>query len=1005
MTATLRFCCLILLLCSTALAAGPTASPPRMRYNFNPGWRLMVGDPKGAESPSFDDSSWKPVTLPHAWNEDDAFAKPIHDLRTGVAWYRKHFTLPDSAAGQRVLIEFEGIRQGGEFYVNGKSVGRSDNGVMAFGFDITDAVHAPGEDNVIAARIDNSWNYREESTGSTFEWNDRNFYANYGGINKNVYLHVVPQLHQTLPLFSSLGTTGVYVYATDFGADMRSATIHAESQITNRDSVERTFTYQVRLYNPDGGAIITFDGGRHTLAAGQTTTVQASQRLGEIHFWSWGYGSLYNIETSLIDDQSQVLDSVMTRTGFRKTEFSHGSLKLNDRTIQIHGYAQRTTNEWPAIGLSVPAWVSDFSNGLMVDGNANLVRWMHVTPWKQDIESCDRVGLMEAMPAGDSERDVEGRRWEQRVEVMRDAIIYNRNNPSIIFYECGNKGVSEAHMAEMKALRDKYDPHGGRAIGAREMLDSKTSEYGGEMLYINKSAAKPLWAMEYCRDEALRKYWDEFSPPFHKVPQSNLYRKPSKGQEQWDLPPAYEYNRNQDSFAVEDVARWYDYWHERPGTGARVNAGGVNIIFSDSNTHYRGVQNYRRSGEVDAVRLPKDAYFADQAMWDGWVNPEHPRLHIVGHWNYAPGTVKSVYVVSNAERVELLLNGRSLGSGEQSNRFLFSFKNVAWQSGALTAVGYDAGGNETCRQTLQTAGAPAALRLTRVVSPHPLRADAADLALVDVEVVDAEGHRCPTALDMIHFSLEGPGEWRGGIAQADDRPDNFILSRDLPVQCGVNRVLIRSTTEPGNIVLTASAGGLAPASIQITSEPFAVAGGLSTQFPADGLPLHQSRGPTPVGDSVAITRTPLTITRVTAGSNADKAKLTFDDDEVTSWSSDGKLSNAWIQYELAKPASVSEITLKLGSWRTRSYPLRVMVDGHEAFAGSTPTSLGYVTLMLKPTIGRAVRIELTGPPKTERTLELSEVGNQSIDQEKTSSKGTLNIVEAELYEPLSPQSR
>jgi hypothetical protein len=105
------------------------------------------------------------------------------------------------------------------------------------------------------------------------------------------------------------------------------------------------------------------------------------------------------------------------------------------------------------------------------------------------------------MPAGDSEKDVTGTRWEQRVELMRDATIYNRNNPSIVFYEAGNNGVSEEHMREMKAIRDQYDPHGGRASGSRDMLDSKVAEYGGEMLYINKSATKPLWMMEYSRDE------------------------------------------------------------------------------------------------------------------------------------------------------------------------------------------------------------------------------------------------------------------------------------------------------------------------------------------------------------------------------------------------------------------------------------------------------------------------------------------------------------------------
>lgn len=181
------------------------------------------------------------------------------------------------------------------------------------------------------------------------------------------------------------------------------------------------------------------------------------------------------------------VDEVATRTGFRKTRFGKGMIWLNDRVIQMKGFAQRTSNEWPGVGMSVPAWLSDYSNGLMVEDNANLVRWMHITPWKQDIESCDRVGLIQAMQAGDAEKDREGRQWEQRTELMRDAIIYNRNNPSILFYECGNESISREHMIEMKAIRDKYDPHGGRAIGSREMLDIREAEYGGEMLYINKS--------------------------------------------------------------------------------------------------------------------------------------------------------------------------------------------------------------------------------------------------------------------------------------------------------------------------------------------------------------------------------------------------------------------------------------------------------------------------------------------------------------------------------------
>ena len=179
-----------------------------------------------------------------------------------------------------------------------------------------------------------------------------------------------------------------------------------------------------------GKSIKSFEGTQTIVKPGETATLEASAEIDGLHFWSWGYGYLYTVKTSLWVDGRKV-DEVATRTGFRKTRFGRGMIWLNDRVIQMKGFAQRTSNEWPGVGMSVPAWLSDYSNGLMVEDNANLVRWMHITPWKQDIESCDRVGLIQAMQAGDAEKDREGRQWEQRTELMRDAIIYNRNNPSI----------------------------------------------------------------------------------------------------------------------------------------------------------------------------------------------------------------------------------------------------------------------------------------------------------------------------------------------------------------------------------------------------------------------------------------------------------------------------------------------------------------------------------------------------------------------------------------------
>ena len=938
-----------------AVAMGIQASE-RKKYNFNSDWLLKIGDMERAESPKYADGDWEKVTLPHAFNEDEAFRVNIKDLTDTIVWYRKHFRFPAEAKGRKVFIEFEGARQGIDLYVNGKLVGQHENGVMAFGFDLTPYIHS-GE-NVIAARIDNDWDYAERSTGVKYQWSDRNFNANYGGLPKNVWLHVTGKVYQTLPLYSNLKTTGVYVYAEDIRVQSRKAVVHAESEVKNETKKAQTVGYEVELLDRDGKLVKRFSGKEQTVPAGGTAILSAEAEVGGLHFWSWGYGYLYTVKTALVIDGKKT-DEVVTRTGFRKTRFAEGKVWLNDRVIQLKGFAQRTSNEWPAVGMSVPAWLSDYSNGLMVEGNANLVRWMHVTSWKQDVESCDRVGLIQAMPAGDAEKDCTGVRWEQRKAVMRDAIIYNRNNPSILFYECGNESISREHMLEMKAIRDRYDYHGGRAIGSREMLDIRDAEYGGEMLYINKSAHHPMWAMEYCRDEGLRKYWDNYSYPFHKDGEGNTaYHSAATGKTQKHAD-ASVYNRNQDSFAVENVIRWFDYWRERPGTGRRVSSGGAKIIFSDTNTHFRGVENYRRSGDTDPMRIPKDSYYAHQVMWDGWVDTEQPRIHIVGHWNYDAGTVKPVYVVSNTDSVALLVNGKAVEGVHRDYHFLFTADSVAFEAGTLEAIGYNEG-KEAVRTRLETAGEPAAIKLAAIQNPDGWKADGADLALVQVEVVDAQGRRCPLANDLIHFTLDGPAEWRGGIAQG---PDNYILSEDLPVECGVNRVLLRSHTRFGRIVLKAEAKGLQPAELALSTESIEVENGLSTYIPGDCLAGRLTRGETPDTPSYRDRAVDVAVLSARAGAHTEKAGNSFDDNELSEWRNDGKASTAWITYRLERIARIDEVCLKLTGWRMRSYPLEIYAGDTLVWSGETDKSLGYVHLNVKPVPASEITIRLKGSSK------------------------------------------
>lgn len=493
--------------------------------------------------------------------------------------------------------------------------------------------------------------------------------------------------------------------------------------------------------------------------------------------------------------------------------------------------------------------------------------------------------------------------------------------------------------------------------------------------------------MEYSRDEGLRKYWDEYSPPFHKDGEGPKY----KDQD------ASSYNRNQDSHAKENVIRWFDYWLERPGTGKRVSSGGVNIIFSDSNTHFRGGENYRRSGEVDPMRIPKDGFYAHQVMWDGWVDTEVPRSHLMGHWNYEEGITKDIFVVSNGDQVELFINGEPQGKGEQSHRFLFTFKDISWAPGEIKAVSYDKEGNQVSEDMKKTAGDPAAIKLSVINHPDGLRADGHDLALVEVEVVDAEGNRCPTALNLIDFTLDGPAEWRGGIAQG---PDNYILAKSLPVEGGVNRVFVRSTDREGEIKLKASSKGLNSANISFNSRKVEKAGGLAATLPGENLPSNLGRGPTPESSSVTWTRTPIAIAGATAGSNQEEAQQSFDDNERTNWSNDGNLSSGWIAYELEREADISEVTLKMNNWRNRSYPIIMTIDDKEVFKGNTDRSLGYITTKFAPQRGSTLRIQLIGANIEEDAYDIVEITGKKEPAGDRSGKGTLSIIEVEVYEKL-----
>ncbi|MBR4367442.1 MAG: DUF4982 domain-containing protein, partial [Bacteroidaceae bacterium] len=522
----------------------------------------------------------------------------------------------------------------------------------------------------------------------------------------------------------------------------------------------------------------------------------------------------------------------------------------------------------------------------------------------------------------------------------------------------------------------------------------------------------PMWAMEYCRDEGLRKYWDEQSYPYHKEGDGPLYRN----------QPARDYNHNMDQFAVEMVRRWYDYWRERPGTGTRVSSGGVKIVFSDTNTHHRGESNYRTSGVTDAMRIPKDAFFVHQVMWNGWVEPETPKTYIIGHWNYDASVVKPVYVVSTADAVELFLNGRSLGKGKQRYRYLFTFENVPFEPGTLEAVASDGS-----RYKLETAGEPYQLKLTAMENPEGTKADGADMVLFQVEVLDKQGRRCPLDDRMVNFELKGEAQWVGGIAVRnnqslqrpdDNRPeglldaaatknisDNYVGATSLPVECGVNRVLVRTTTKAGVIRLTAQAEGLTKAEIKVKTKRVKS----DDLLPQLSLKGSLVRGETPLTPSYTEQASGVKIVSAKAGYDSDHASRSFDDNELSEWKNDGRLSTAWITYKLEREAVVDDICMKLTGWRLRSYPLEIYAGQTLIWSGETERSLGYVHLKpIQRITTDEITVRLKGAGKDEDAfggiVEVTEPAAGELDLFKAkqggNTKNELRIVEIEFLETL-----
>ena len=917
-------------LCFAALpAAAQSYAPPHStaaRYNFNIGWKFSkpysatwplsaaadsTVDSAGHKfyEPSFDDSSWKAVSLPHTFNDEDSFRTVAQDagdggIYRGIAFYRREFSLDAADAGKKVIVEFESARQAVYVYLNGTLAGYYEAGCAPFGIDLTDSVKF-GEKNVIAVAVDTTSGrgmtemIAETRPGSepgandgvTFQWNTKDFNPVMGGLNGNAILHVKNRVYETLPLYSNLRTKGAYIYADNFDIRGAAADIHVEAEVRNESSAAHDVTLEAVVCDADGNTVLEMSSESTSVQSAEvkhelsvipsdayadepsptetdsynTTVLTASGAAQKLRFWSPDDPYLYTVYT-IIRSDGEVVDVNEHKTGFRKAEIhggENGGVFINDKFYWLTGYAQRSTNEWAAIGIAND-WLHDYDAQLIRESNANFVRFMHVAAKPADIRSCDKYGIVCVQPAGDKEGDVTGRQWDQRVEVMRDVITYFRNSPSILFYESGNSANSTEHMREMTELRRKLDPNGMRAMGSRSIVAADTvaeSEYVGTMLGRNVwngkeftpegAAARDARAIvetEYHREEAPRRVWDDYSPPDFD------YRNVFSGGSKISHKDAYDLTA--EDFVLSDARAYNEFYQSRMQANSKTPyySAAAALCWSDSDQHGRqqGTENARMSGRVDPVRIKKQSFYAYKTM-----QSEEPSVYLLGHWSYPEDENSYVYeekneafeytgktalrdakhktvyaIASNCDSVKLFVNGAEAGScAEPEDGFIYSFPNIdITKHGYIEAVAYDGSGTELARHRIDTAGEAARLTLTPVTGPDGLLADGEDIAYIDVEAVDENGNICPLDYDRIDFEVTGPAVMLGGYNSGVKdlgHPNNYVYA-----ECGTNRIFLRSTREAGDIIVTAKRAGLQSTSVTIASKPFDVdKNGLTKKMP------------------------------------------------------------------------------------------------------------------------------------------------------------------------------
>ena len=786
----------------------PLEDSGRQVYDFNSGWRFHLGDVSDGGAAGLDDSKWEVVSTPHTVQLMPAEASGCRNYQ-GVAWYRKHFTVPEEIAGKDVTLHFEGIMGKQKIYVNGRLVKEHLGGYLPVTVSLTENGVKPGEECVVAVMADNS-DDKDFPPGKKQHSLD---FAYHGGIYRDVWMIAKSPVAITDAIEADkVAGGGVFVHfdnISDKGAD-----VNVNTDVANSSSRTRKVTVETTLMDPQG-RLVRRVSNPLSIKPGETRTVAQSIHVKNPELWSPDTPSLYRVESRVKEGKTSI-DGGVTRVGIRSFEFDGDKgFILNGKPFgQLVGANRH--QDFAYVGNALPNSQQWRDAKRLRDAGCRIIRVAHYPQDPSFMDACDELGMfvIVATPGWQYwNKDPKFAGYVHRN--TREIIRRDRNHPSVLMWEPILNETRYPENFSLEALqitKDEY-PYPGRPIAAADMHSAGVKE-NYDLVYgwpgDDEKADAP-------RQNIFTREWGENVDDWYAHNNDNRAsrswgERPMKVQA-LSLAKTYDgLYRTTGKFI--GGAQWHPFDHQR-GYHPDPYWGGIYDAFRQPKYAYHMFRSQTahdldhpvaESGpmvyimhEMSQFSEPDVVVFSNcdsvrLSVYDGARSWTLPVKHEAGHMPSAPVVFKNVWDFWEARD--------------------YSYTKKNWQAVNMVAEGI-VDGKVVATQRKMPSRRSTKLRLYTDWEGKPLVADGSDFIVVVAEVTDDNGNVRRLAKENIVFTVEGEGEIIG---------DASIHANPRPVEWGSAPVLIRSTRTPGKIRISArvefpGTQAPTPAEIEIESVP------------------------------------------------------------------------------------------------------------------------------------------------------------------------------------------